>query len=191
MKQHTEVTNRILSSPEGQKIIDMVSPVYSDGEVAVSLFQAIGLQLDDLAKWTGEFKQQTTGCCATWTLDFWEWEYGIPRDSTLTTAQRQQRLISTMQYRAPMNPKRVEQIASSATGGLDVSITERTGKNQFQVWLTALPSDEYTRKTRVAVDRVKPAHLVYDVKYVQYSEGPQYFAGTMQLTKIYEIRQVV
>lgn len=191
MKQRTEVTNHLLTSPEGQKIIDMVSPIYSDGPVAVSLFQAIGLQLDDLMKWTSAFKQETTGCCAIWTLDFWEWEYGIPKAKDMSIVKRQQRLLSTMQYRAPMNPKRVEQIASTAIGGIDVSIAERTGKNAFEVWLTALPNDAYTNSVRSEVDRVKPAHLTYDVKYVQYSEGPQYFAGTIQYTKKYAIRQVV
>ena len=48
MYNKTELMDKILTSPEAQKIMDFVSPVYGEAYSALHLFNCIGCVLDEL-----------------------------------------------------------------------------------------------------------------------------------------------
>lgn len=191
MSYNTELMQQILKSPAARDIVNQLAPIYGESRVALFLFQAIGAELDEMRKWADEVLLQATPHTATWSLDYWEDEYSIPRDPTLGIEKRRERILSYLRYRAPMNPHTLARVASSAAEGAEVRIEERTGSGSvFTVWIDALPSDTDKAKIMAAVDRAKQSRLSYNVKYEQFNQGEIYTAGAVRLGYAITIKQV-
>lgn len=191
MMYRTEMINEILTSQAARDIIDQLSPIYGEARVALWIFQAIGAELDDTRQWTSEVLDQVVPHTATWSLDYWEDELAIPRDPTLSTQKRRERILAYLRYRAPMNPYNLARVASSAANDAECRVEERTGApSAFTVWVSAMPSDTDIKKIKAAIDRSKQARLSYDVKYEQHAGGTIYSGGALQLGFDITIRQV-
>lgn len=162
MRRQTELMRRILTSETAQKIIDYVSPIYGNSYVGLWLFQAIGVALDETCKIAEQLKYETNPATADLLLDYWEREYGLATDTSLTKEQRREKIIAKTQSRGPANPARLSSAVSAALGGVEVDITENVAQNTFLVNIRDyVPSIE----PAVAVlERLKPAHLVYQIR---------------------------
>mgnify|MGYP003373533929 FL=1 len=188
----TELMEQILTSPAAQDIVSQLAPIYGEGRVALWLFQVIGAELDTMGKAAREVQSQVVPHTATWSLDYWEDEYGIPRDPTLGTEKRRERILSYLRNRAPMNPVPLARIASSAAEGATCRIEERTGAGSvFTVWIDAVPSEVDKAKIMAAINRAKQARLSFLVKYEQHQQGASYIGGHVQMSYDITIRQVV
>ena len=186
----TELIQQILTSPAALEIINQLAPVYGEARVALWIFQAIGLELDDMKLWTQEVEAQVVPHTATWSLDDWEDEYAIPRDPSLSIEQRRERIITYRQSRAPMNPYKLGRIATAAANGAECHIKERTGKpSVFTVCVDGIPAKGLDAKIRAAVDRAKQARLSYLVHYETNTEGGFFTAGKLQLGYDITMRQ--
>ena len=95
-----------------------------------------------------------------------------------------------MANHTPMNPAALARIASAASANAEVEIEDNTGKNKFTLWVSALPSAVEQAKIEAAVDDAKPAHLIYDVKYVRYGSEELHGGGILQSTRNLTMRQV-
>lgn len=191
MSYNTELMELILKSPAARDIVNQLSPIYGDGRVALWLFQVIGAELDPTRKWTVEVMSQTVPHTATWSLDYWEDEYGLPRDPTLSEAKRRERIITRMRTRAPMNPWAMERVASAAAENASCRVEERTGAGSvFTVWIDAIPSELDKEKIIKAVNRAKQSRLSFLVKYEQFNQGAVYTGGFLRMSYDITIRQV-
>ena len=74
MRNETRMMQEILTSPEAQKIIDFISPVYGNAYVGLFLFQAIGSALDSVDQFPEKMKDQLAIQSVTdvGALDYWE-----------------------------------------------------------------------------------------------------------------------
>ena len=170
---NTELMQRILQSPAAWDVLSELAPIYGEARVALWLFQVTGAELDNMRQWTQETMEQVLPHTATWSLDYWEDEYALPRDPSLTTQQRRDRILAYLRVRAPMNPHNLALVASAAAGGAACRILERTGKpSVFTLVVTDFyPSRKGEAKIRAAVDRAKQARLSYLIRYEQYASG--------------------
>ena len=162
MRYRTELMDSILTSETARRFIDFIAPVYGNGYVALWMFQAIGLSLDELTQAASGLGSQTVPQTADWSIPDWEAEYGISADPSLTDEQRRANIIMRMNFVAPANPARLEQIASAASG-VPCEIIENVGKNTFAVVMRAPGGNVSNMKS--VLDTAKPAHLIY-VSYV-------------------------
>lgn len=162
MRKPTELMKSILTSETAQEIIDWVSPIYGDSYVGLWIYQAIGIVMDDINRIANQLRYETTPCTADLLLDYWERQYGLPEDPSLTKEQRRERIITKKLNRGPCNPARLEAAVSAALGGVEVDIEENVAKNTFLVNIRELvPS----LVPAVAVlERMKPAHLIYQIR---------------------------
>lgn len=112
MKYTSKYIEEILTSPSAQRGLDYITPIYHDAYVALWLMQAIGLETDDFLQWVEEFQNQIIPQTATWSLPYWEEEYGIPANQDLPIEERQQAVLLAVRTRAPMNPKKLTHILS-------------------------------------------------------------------------------
>lgn len=126
MSRYTELANQILTSEYGRRIYEDVAEIYGESYTSLWMMQVIGLQLDKFRKFTKEFLYQVTPETATWTLDFWEKEYGLAYNPSLTLEQRRSRLMVKMMTRTAITPYRIEQIVKTATGA-ECKINENYG----------------------------------------------------------------
>lgn len=164
MRYQTELMRSILSDKTAQKIIDYVSPIYGNSYVGLWLFQAIGSVLDEVCAIAEQMRNETSPATADLLLDYWEKEYAIQSNPSLTKEQRRKQVVAKIQSYGPVNPTRLSAAVSAALGGVDVDITENVEQNTFLVSIR-----EYVASIEPAVEvieQMKPAHLVYQIRVV-------------------------
>lgn len=184
----TELMEKILTSPMAQNIIQKVSPIYGEAYTVLWLYQAIGSILDDMKEWTDSIEKQVVPQTATWSLPYWEEQYNVGADTSWDYTRRRQNIINKCRNRAPFNPYKMEKIIAVAAGG-DARIEELTGKNHFTVYISAKKSLVNEKFVRLEIDRVKPAHLIYDIVYEQFIEDSMYIGGAIQTAKETTMKQ--
>lgn len=119
-------------------MIDYISPIYDDSYVGLNLLNTDGVQLDQMYNWISQLKQGIVPQTVPKDLlDYWEQEYGIPVDRSLSDEERRERLFLTISTRAPMNPWKMERVASFAASGITCRIEENTARNTFTIWLSS------------------------------------------------------
>ena len=162
MRYQTELMRSILTNETAQKIIDYVSPVYGESYVGLWLFQAIGVALEEVCKIAEQLKEETNPATADLLLDYWEREYGLATDTSLTKEQRRRKIIAKTQTRGPASPAKLSAAVSAALGGIEVDITENVAQNTFLVNIrNYVPS---IAPAVAVLERIKPAHLIYQIR---------------------------
>jgi Uncharacterized protein conserved in bacteria (DUF2313). len=180
----------ILKSPSAWRIVEWLTPQYGNAYAFLWLLQVIGAQLDEYTKWAKDFYSEVTPQTATWSISFWEKEYGIVPSSSWTLEQRRRNLMNRICVFLPMNPKRMESLVSDVIG-VDVEIVENVGKNRFEVLLK-----EFTTELELArqeVEKYKPAHLIFNVRVAkeivpEYLKA--YFGAVPVVSKSYHVEVV-
>ena len=154
----------ILTDKTAQEIIDWVTPVYGNSYVGLWMFQAIGTLIGEVRSICEALMYETSPATATLLLDQWEDQYGLPRDSSLTIEQRRARILQKRLYNGPCNPTTLAMAVSNALGGVPVTINENVARNTF---LVVLGEEVEDHAPAIAVlDRMKPAHLNYEIRTV-------------------------
>ncbi len=153
----------ILTSPEGKRILNYVTQgFYHNSYIGLSLFQAIGLELDDMRHWVDDVRLQLFPQTATWSIEYWENTFGIETNENLSLEYRRQRILTKLMERPPMNPAQVEKIVSRATDAI-VKVIENVAPYTFK--LIVEPVDDVPINLvdgLKSLKRVKPSHLAID-----------------------------
>lgn len=156
----TEKMDEILTSPAARRIVPQLSPIYGDAYVALWLFNAVGAEIDTMERRSDELALQALPQTATWSMPYWEQDYGIKANDSIPMEERRRTLLSTMRMRAPMNPTWIENVLS-VLSGTAVHIKENVSKNRFEV----IADDELDictkQKLQDKLKEIKPAHLIY------------------------------
>ena len=185
----TELMEEILKSPMAQKIVQDISPIYGEAYTALWLFQVIGAILDEMDEWVSSLGKQVVPQTATWSLPYWEEQYKIITSPDWDADRRRQNIVNKCKNRAPINPYKMESIITVAAGA-DARIEELTGKNRFTVYISAnknLVDEAFVKKE---INRAKPAHLIYEIKYERYVEGTEYLGGAIHTAKEVTLQQI-
>lgn len=186
----SEQIREILTSPQGRKILDYISPIYDEAYTALWILQAIGISLDDIVNWSEGLWKEIIPQTATWSMPYWESEYGVPTNPNLSITQRRNTLLTAIRTRAPMNPWKIAQIAQSVSG-VPCRVKENTAKNTFQIYVSAISSESIDENAvRKAVTRAKPSHLIFEIKYEQGALSTLYAYMAAQTARKITIRQV-
>lgn len=188
MNYQTELMQKILTNSKAQEIIDYVSQIYGDSYVGLWFFQAIGSVLEPVCDLAEQLMHETSPSTTTLLITYYENEYGIQGDPTMTIEQRRNVVIAAMRSKGACTPARLADAVSAALGGAPVEVLENTGKNQFTVNVRAVvPS--YAPAIAV-IERMKPAHLIYTIQGVSQNEASTDIEiGTATtLAELYKIR---
>lgn len=160
MSYRTDLMEQILTSKQAQLFIDKMAPIYGNATTFLWILQSLCVVLDDLMTYPEEIKKQVTPQTATWTLSYWEKEYGIATDPSKTIEQRQQSLTQIIRANARNNPKTLEDLIQSVTG-YKTEIIENVAKNTFRVEIHGYVDD--TSGIIKVIEKRKPAHLIYEL----------------------------
>lgn len=186
MRKPTELMRSILKNEMAQRIIDFVSPIYGNSYVGLWIYEVIGIVLSEVYDISDKLRYETNASTTELLIDYWENQYGIPKDSSLTLEQRRYRLLVKKRNGGPCNPKRLSDDVSAALNGAEVDITENVSQNTFRVNIhDVVPS--YAPAVAV-IERRKPAHLIYRVKSCAVTDVEIKFAVAMTHSEQYEIR---
>lgn len=168
MRNPTDLMRTILTDETAQKIIDYVSPIYGRSYVGLWIFQAIGTVLGRAYTLAENLKNETNPMTSSLLLDYWEAHYALAKDPSLTMEQRRGRLATMARNQGPCNPAKLAAAVSAALGGLAVEITENVAQNTFLVTIRGEVGS--FDQARAVIDRMKPAHLVYQIQVTQISD---------------------
>jgi uncharacterized protein YmfQ (DUF2313 family) len=157
----------IVKSPEAERMRQMVTAGFYDrSRLALWIFEVMGREYDDMAKWSRELRYEAFPKTATWSIAIWEWIYGLAPDDALPLEFRRQQIVSKRLQRPPINQARMEAVLSVLTGDT-VSVTENTAPYRFSVEVEARGQSIEDYKTALTVLRkIKPSHLSFSAGFV-------------------------
>lgn len=176
----------ILGSNAGKRMLEMVSPIYDGSYTGLWMMEVMGREYDALRGIVESMVEQITPRTASWSLPFWEAEYGIVPTGGETILQRRAAVLARRQSVGAFTPYKVKAMAEALTG---VSARVVDGERPYTliVYLSVASAEE--RRLRRELDRVKPAHLSYAIEYEQSATGQLYFGCAMTHSATIEIRQ--
>lgn len=173
--KNSDLRHEILTNELGNRMLDMVAPVYDRSRVALYLFQALGIVLQKQTDFIwNDFVKQVVPQTATWSIENWERQYGITPDASLSIEKRRQNILSAFQYKAPITPKKIKDRLEVLTG-LEVSVQE-TGSNTIKVTIeTYTPNFAAVNEL---LDKILPAHLLYttNIADIVNSQPSEYYS---------------
>ena len=152
----------ILTNELGDRMLDMVAPIYDKSKVTLYLFQTFGIVLEkEMDFILGDFINQIFPQTATWGLKYWEDEFGVVTDESKTIKQRRNYLLSVMYKKRPMTPKRLKQIVKGVTG-FEADIVENIAHNTFLVIIRGYVTN--LNPVTEELNKKVPAHLNYTIR---------------------------
>lgn len=188
----SELIEEILKSKKAKEILGWFPPVYSDAYVFLWLLQEVGSSIGRMENWAEEFADQVMPQRATWSLPYWEERYGLIPNENLSQQQRRNQIVNKRRTRAPMPPKKIEDIITNITG-IETKIEENTGKNHFTVVCGGYIPPAIMKSVRREINRLKPSHLIYKIiSSIFYETGiTKYIASAASIFKTYTVKEVV
>lgn len=161
-----------------ERMFKMVSPIYDNSNIAISVFKALGNVLSKEVNFVkGDFIAQIYPQTATWGLRYWEDEYGIITDESKSYEERRTYLMSVMYSNHPMSPYYIKKIVTGITN-LPCKVTENVEPNTFLVSIEGYYRN--IQAVRNELNKKTPAHLNYILRMAEieelYSETSSGFA---------------
>ncbi len=164
VRNTTEMIERIVLSEWGRKMLNMIAPCYGNSYAMLSIFQAVGVALDEVQTYVDDFFLQTSPVTATWSINIWEESVGIvpsSNDFTYDLENRREAVIKKLWERNAMPPEKLAQIAK-VVSGVNVGIIENTSPDKFAVDLPDFYDEEAYYKLKSVIDRLKPGQYAYE-----------------------------
>lgn len=154
-----------ITSTTGQEMATYQPPLYQTSRVMRSYLQATGSEFDKVYQAIDEVLNQFYVRTATWNLDKWESELGLPPDPTLSDVERQDRIVSKLRGFGTCKISVAKSVAESYDKGT-VNIAEDFAGYTIIVYFvdtTGVPSN--VEDLKKALRDVVPAHLEIIYKY--------------------------
>lgn len=166
------MSDYLITSAAGQRIMGYVPKYYETSRVFRALAQARGLEVDKLRQTLDETINQFFARTATWGLDDWEDELGLEPQPGFTDAERQDRIVSKLRGYGTCTISLVETVAEAYDKGKIDVVQVHTIYVIIVKFIdtTGVPTNIDDLKS--AVREVVPAHLeiLYEYNYLIWYE---------------------
>lgn len=129
MNYQTKLMQEILTNEKAQELIDYVSQIYGNSYVGLWFFQAIGTVLGPIYDMSEQLRYETSPATANLLLPYFEAQYGIQADPSMTLDQRREVVVAAMRSKGACTPARLADSVSAALGGVPVEIIEYAGNS--------------------------------------------------------------
>ncbi|WP_239616142.1 YmfQ family protein [Cohnella mopanensis] len=164
-----------MNSNRGKEMMSYLPDYYATSRVMSSTIDAQGTEMDMLWRAMDGVLEQYFVPTATWGLDLWESELGIPVDIAKPTEQRRSVVLSKMRGIGTVTVKLIKSVAEAYDGGL-VEVTVKPEICTFTVKFVdtrGIPPNLDDLKD--VIEEIKPAHLAveYAFTYTQWDELKQ------------------
>lgn len=130
-------------------------------ELAI-LLNASQKEIDAMEKYIGNMVRQFYISSADYSLNDWEKEFGIEKNSTFTIGQRRAQLLAKLNTRTPASIKMLENLVKKTLNADAVEITEVPEEYKFIVYVKSEYLIENMGIADAAVHKARPAHLNYE-----------------------------
>lgn len=138
-----------------------VPPFVAQMREMAELFFAEQPELDRMENNLSELLSQFYIKTATYSLDMWEDEFGLPHDPELSLQQRRARVLAKLNTRPPATVSMLENLVKQTMGEDIVWIEEHPEDYMFTVYVQEEKLSELLGIAKSAVHAARPAHLNY------------------------------
>ncbi len=138
-----------------------VPPFVAQMREMAELFIAEQPEIDRMEMELTELLKQFYVKSATYSLDQWEDEFGIERNSSLTLMQRRARVLAKLNSNPPATVKMLENLVFQILSANAVTIVEHPSEYHFDVYVNSDYLVETFEIADEAVRLARPAHLSY------------------------------
>ena len=118
-------------------------------------------EIDRLEAFIEEMIRQFCISSATYSIEDWEKEFGIEKNSTLTLGQRRAQILAKLNTRAPSTVKMIENLVIKVLGEQRVEVLEDYENYSFTIIINSDHVLENMLIAGEAVRKARPAHLNY------------------------------
>ena len=118
-------------------------------------------EIDRLEAFIEEMIKQFWISSATYSIEDWEKEFGIEKNSTLTLGQRRAQVLAKLNTRAPSTVKMMENLVIKVLGEQRVEVVEDHENYSFTIIINSDHVLENMLIASEAVRKARPAHLNY------------------------------
>lgn len=137
----------------------------------VAIWEALGSETDALRADLRDLLDQCNVQTATWGLDLWEKQLGLPTEAGKDLSYRRSRIISKLRGTGTVTVAMVQNVAESYVNG-EVEVAEYPARYHFDikfVGIRGIPPnmDDLT----AALEEIRPAHLTYAYVYTYNTYG--------------------
>ena len=153
----------IIQSPEAETFLGMVTKgFYDNSYIGLWIYEVIGREWDEMHEWAEGLKKEIQPQTCTWSIDIWEWLYGIEPGEGLTLEYRRQRVLSKILGVKPINPevirRGVNKLLGSSNGWAEVHDCVEPYCFEVILNLTGHKPLNYAEIFNF-IHEIKPAHL--------------------------------
>ena len=138
-----------------------VPPFVAEMMEIAQLFIAEQPELDKMEADLAELLKQFYIKTATYSLERWEDEFGLAKDTSLTLMQRRARILAKLNSNPPATVKMLENLVYQAISANAVTIVEHPSEYSFTVYVNSDYLVETFEIADEAVRLARPAHLSY------------------------------
>ncbi len=162
----------LLVSNRGREMMNYLPGYYAISRTMASLLDTQGFELDKLGQDIGSTLDQYFVSTATWGLELWEKELGIPVDKLKPVEQRRSIIFSKIRGVGTVTVQLIKSVAEAYDGGT-VEVLPHPETYTFTVKFVdtrGIPPN--LDDLKAVIEEIKPAHLAveYAFTYTQWSE---------------------
>lgn len=138
-----------------------VPPFAAQMREIAELFTAEQPELDKMEADIAELLRQFYIKSATYSLDEWEDEFGIERNTSLTVMQRRARILAKLNSNPPATVRMLENLVFQILSANAVTIVEHPAEYSFDIYVNSDYLIDTFEIADEAVRLARPAHLSY------------------------------
>jgi hypothetical protein len=145
---------------------------YVENRVMTSILQSEGMEVDDLRQALDDTLNQFFARTATWALDQWESELGLPPAPTQPDNERRDRIVSRIRGTGTATIHVVKQVAEAYDNGTIDVLEDNAAYTVMVRFVDTRGIPPNLDDLKAAVRAVVPAHLglQYDLNYLVWDE---------------------
>lgn len=147
-----------ITTATGEEMLQSVTPIYSNDEQALAIFEANGKVMDEVAVVIEGLKTEIYPQNATWTLGYWEQMLGIKTNKNLLSSERVQKVLFELNKYFPVTRMHMETMVNRFVPSETAEVIETPYEYSFRVNIPLEDLVDYN-SLKDMVEEIKPAHL--------------------------------
>jgi hypothetical protein len=161
-----------ITSTRGQEMLTYLPRYYETSRIMRAILQAEGSELDKLRQALDEILDQFFVRTATWGLDRWEEEVGLPVTPDQPEAERRDKIISRLRGYGTATISMVKQVAEAYDKGAIDVVEDHAAYTVIIQFVDTTGVPPNLDDLKAAVRGVVPAHLeiLYEFNYFLWDE---------------------
>ena len=146
-------------------IAQYAPPFFRDIREMAQIYRTEGYELGLLQYYLDDLVKQAFVSTATWGLVYWEEQYGITTNLSLTNEDRREIICARMRGQGTTTIAMIKQTAEAFSGG-EVDVIEDNPNHLFIVRFVGIKGIPRSMQAFInMLEDIKPAHLAYTFEY--------------------------